>query len=97
MLSKGLLATVVAKEGKEKEVEDFLKNALELAKKEEKTVDWFAFKMDNETFGIFDTFEGEEGQEAHLNGEIASKLMENAKDLLRASPNIAKIDILAAK
>lgn len=97
MLSKGLLATVVAKEGKEKDVEEFLKNALELAKKEEKTVDWFAFKMDNETFGIFDTFEGEEGQEAHLNGEIASKLMENAKDLLRASPNIAKIDILAAK
>lgn len=97
MLSKGLLATVVAKEGKEKEVEDFLKNAVELAKKEEKTVHWFAFKMDEETFGIFDTFEGEEGQEAHLNGEIAAKLMENAKDLLRATPNIAKIDILANK
>lgn len=97
MLTKGLLATVVAKEGKEKDVEEFLKNALELAKKEEKTVHWFAFKMDAETFGIFDTFEGEEGQEAHLNGEIAEKLMANAKDLLRASPNIAKIDILAAK
>lgn len=97
MLSKGLLATVVAKEGKEKEVEDFLKSAVELAKKEEKTVNWFAFKMDEETFGIFDTFEGEEGQQAHLNGEIATKLMENAKDLLRATPNIAKIDILANK
>ncbi|MFD1096399.1 putative quinol monooxygenase [Salegentibacter chungangensis] len=97
MIKKGLLATVVAKEGKEKEVETFLENAVEMAKKEDKTIHWFAFKMDAETFGIFDTFEGEEGQKAHLNGEIAKKLMESAKDLLRATPNISKIDILAAK
>tara|TARA_R100000789_G_C2918326_1_gene125513 strand:+ start:248 stop:541 length:294 start_codon:yes stop_codon:yes gene_type:complete len=97
MVKKGLLATVVAKEGKEKDVEQFLASAVDLAKKEEKTIHWFAFKIDERTFGIFDTFNTEEGREAHLSGEIASQLMANAKELLNAEPNIQKIDILAAK
>lgn len=97
MITKGLLATVVAKDGKEKEVEDFLKSAVELAKKEDKTIDWFAFRIDRNTFGIFDTFNGEEGREAHLNGEIASQLMANAEKLLRSQPDIKKIDILGSK
>jgi len=97
MITKGLLATVVAKDGKEKEVEDFLKSAVELAKKEDKTIDWFAFKIDRNTFGIFDTFNEKEGREAHLNGEIASQLMAKAEKLLRSQPDIKKIDILGSK
>lgn len=97
MITKGLLATVVAKEGKEKNVENFLKDAVELAKKEDKTIDWFAFRINNNTFGIFDTFKAEDGREAHLNGEIASKLMENAEALLKSQPDIKKIDILGSK
>jgi len=34
------------------------------------------------TFGIFDTFEAEEGRQAHLNGPIAAALMANASALL---------------
>lgn len=97
MITKGLLATVVAKDGKENDVEYFLKNAVEMAKKEDKTIDWFAFKIDRNTFGIFDTFKGENGREAHLNGEIASQLMANADKLLKSKPEIKKIDILGSK
>ncbi|MEP6704266.1 MAG: hypothetical protein ABJB34_05625, partial [Acidobacteriota bacterium] len=48
-------------------------------------------------FGIFDTFEGEEGRDAHLNGKVAEALMANAADLLAEPPEINKVDILAAK
>ncbi len=97
MITKGLLARIVAKPGKEKEVEEFLKSALPLARKEELTIDWFAFKIDDSTFGIYDTFEGEEGQTAHLEGAIAAALMGKADELLSKPPVIEKIDVLASK
>ena len=92
-----LLAILKAKAGKENEVSKFLSDAVELAKKEEKTISWYSFQIDNNTFGIFDTFEGEDGRDAHLNGEIAEKLMASAEALLSEQPDIKKIDILAAK
>lgn len=97
MIKVGLLARVVAKKGKEKAVESFLEEAVSLAKKEEKTVTWYALRLDESTFGIFDTFEGEEGRKAHLEGEIAKALMANAPDLLAQDPVIEQVDILAAK
>lgn len=96
-VKKGLLARIEAKPGKEKEVEEFLKSALPLAKAEDLTIDWFAFKIDDSTFGIYDTFEGEEGQNAHLEGEIASALLAKADKLLANEPVIEKIDVLAYK
>lgn len=96
-ISKGLLARLEAKPGKEDEVAEFLKSALPMAKKEELTIDWFAFRIDESTFGIYDTFEGEEGQNAHLEGEIASALLAKADELLANEPTIEKIDVLASK
>lgn len=96
-INKGLLARIEAKPGKEDEVEEFLKSALPLAENEELTIDWFAFKIDESTFGIFDTFESEEGQKTHLEGEIASALLAKADELLASEPTIEEIDILAAK
>jgi len=95
--NKGLLARLEAKPGKEDDVEEFLKSALPLAQKEDLTIDWFAFKIDYSTFGIYDTFEGEEGQNAHLEGEIASALLAKADELLASEPTIEKIDVLASK
>ena len=40
MVTKGLLARLEAKEGKEEQVASFLKQALPLAQEEELTVDW---------------------------------------------------------
>ncbi len=97
MKKLGLLATLKAKSGKEQEVHDFIKGAVDLARKEDKTLTWYSFKIDENTFGIFDTFETEEGREAHLNGDIAKALMEHADRLLSEDPKIQKIEILSAK
>ncbi|WP_426671094.1 putative quinol monooxygenase [Mucilaginibacter sp. McL0603] len=92
-----LLAWLQAKPGKEQELSDFLKNALPLAQAETGTVSWYAWQIDDSVFGIFDTFEAEEGREAHLSGPIAAALMANADTLLAKPPVIEKLNILAAK
>ncbi len=92
-----LLARVVAKEGKEEAVENFLKSALPLAEAEPDTVRWYALKINKNTFGIFDTFITEDGRSAHLQGEIAKALMANAAELLASDPVIEFVDLLAVK
>ncbi|HEY4966087.1 MAG TPA: antibiotic biosynthesis monooxygenase [Puia sp.] len=92
-----LLARVEAKPGKEKTVSDFLKSALTLAQSEQQTVRWYGLKINETTFGIFDTFETEDGRSKHLQGEIAKALMANAAELLAKDPVIEFVDLLAVK
>ena len=92
-----ILARVEAKAGKEMEVLEFLKSALPLAEGEPGTVRWYALQIGPSTFGIFDTFETEEGRKAHLNGPIAAALMANASALLAKDPIIEMVDLLAIK
>lgn len=97
MVTVGLLVTLKAKPGKEAELASFLEGALPLAQQENDTTAWFAIKIDESTYGVFDVFPGDEGRQAHLNGPIAAALMEKADDLLSSAPDIKPIDILAAK
>ena len=92
-----LLARVEAKPGKEAVVAEFLKSALPLAEDEPDTVRWYALKINENTFGIFDTFETEDGRSAHLQGQIAAALMANASELLAKDPVIEFVDLLAVK
>jgi len=78
----GLLVTMKAKPGKDQEVTDFLLGGLPLVNQEPGTQSWYAFQVDERTFGIFDTFENEVGRQAHLTGEVAKALLANADDLL---------------
>ena len=66
MAKFGLLATMEAKPGKENEVEQFLRGALPLVQDEAGTVSWYAIRLGNSKFGIFDTFNDEAGRKAHL-------------------------------
>lgn len=93
----GLLATLEAKPGKGDELGAFLKQGRELAAAEEGTVTWYAFKISDTTYGIFDTFEGEEGRSAHLNGQIPAALGQVAADLLASDPDIKTVDVIAVK
>ncbi len=97
MNKKGLAVKLVAKPGKESAVEAFLNSGLALVNEEPMTTTWYAIKFSENTFGIFDTFESDEGRDAHLNGKVAEALMANAADLLAEPPKIEKIDIIAAK
>ena len=92
-----LLARVEAKPGKEAVVAEFLKSALPLAEAEPATVRWYGLKINENTFGIFDTFETEDGRSAHLQGQIAAALMANAAELLTKDPVIEFVDLLAVK
>ena len=92
-----LLATLEAKPEKADEVATFLTEALPLAEQEHETSSWFALRLGETTFGIFDTFADESGRDAHLSGAIASALMQKAPELLAADPDIRKVDVLAAK
>jgi quinol monooxygenase YgiN len=96
MMSKfGLLATLQARPGKEAEVEAFLKSAVPLVQAEGGTTTWYAFKIASSTFGIFDTFEDEQGRTAHIGGEVAKALFARAEELFVTSPDIKAVDILA--
>jgi quinol monooxygenase YgiN len=93
----GALATLEAKDGKADELAAFLTAGRELALAEEGTVTWYAFKIDSTTFGVFDTFESEDGRNAHFNGAIPAALGRVAPELLAKEPDIKQVDILAVK
>lgn len=97
MVKVGILARLVAKAGKEKEVANFLASALPLAQQEAKTTTWFAFRLSEREFGIYDAFPDEGGRNAHLEGPIAAALMAKAGELLAEPPRLDKVDVLAAK
>jgi quinol monooxygenase YgiN len=97
MAKYALYVTLKAKPGKEKDVEAFLKQGAEMAKKEAETVSWFGLKEDEGSYSVFDTFNDEAGRDAHLNGEIAKALMANAETLFSEAPKIHKINIVADK
>lgn len=93
----GLLVPLEAKAGKGDALGEFLEAGRELALAEQGTITWYAFKIDDTHYGIFDTFEDEEGRQAHLNGEIAKGLGQVADELLATPPEIAPVDVIAAK
>ena len=97
MVKVALLARLVAKPGKEEEVAAFLKSALPLAQAEKETTVWFAIRIGEREFGIFDAFPSDDGRKAHLNGPIAAALMAKASELLSEPPKIDQVDVLAAK
>jgi quinol monooxygenase YgiN len=93
----GFLALLEAKPGKAGELKALLETGRELSLAEPLTVDWYAFRVDEVTYGIFDTFEAEAGREAHLAGEIAKAFMAAAPNLLAKDPDVRPVDVIAVK
>ncbi len=97
MVTKGLLVTIEAKPGKERDVEEFLRGGQAIVEGEPATIAWFAIQMGPSTYGIFDVFPDEAGRQAHLSGQVAAALMERSDELFSQPPNIQQLDVLAAK
>ncbi len=93
----GFLARLEARPDKTAELASFLERGRELAAAEEGTVTWYAFRIDETTFGIFDTFETEEARDLHLNGQIPQALAGVAPELLATEPEIRPVEIVAVK
>jgi quinol monooxygenase YgiN len=92
----GLLARIEAKPEYAGQVEELLTGAVGLAREESGTLTWYAFKLGDTAFGIFDTFADEAGREAHLNGRIAAALGEAAATMLATAPVIDRVELLAS-
>ena len=97
MVTTGLIVRLEAKAGKENEVAAFLRDALPLVQDEAQTVAWFAVKGGASSFAIVDVFPDEDGRQAHLDGAVATALLEKASELLAEPPQIEHVDVLAAK
>ncbi|MBB3644057.1 quinol monooxygenase YgiN [Rhizobium sp. BK619] len=99
MTKFALYVPLEAKPGKEQEVADFLRSAIPLVNAEPGTISWYAIQEGPSSFAIFDTFDDEDGREAHLNGQVAAALKAKAEtgDLFAKPPQIHKLSILADK
>ena len=93
----GILALLEAKAGKGDELAAFLKSGRDLAVAEEGTVTWYAFKISDTSYGIFDTFATDDARTAHINGQIPAALAEVSADLLARAPDIQPVSLLAVK
>ena len=97
MIKLAFLARFEAKPGKEQAVAEFLEVALDMAKKESTTINWYAIRLSPTTFGVFDTFNDETGRERHLNGPIGQALMAKAPELFSSPPSIMPVEVLGTK
>jgi len=97
MVGVGLFVGLEAKPGKEEAVAQFLEGALPLVQQELQTTAWVALRLGSSRFAIFDTFPNEAGRDAHLAGQVAAALMQQAPEVLAAAPRIEKLDVLAHK
>jgi quinol monooxygenase YgiN len=93
----GILALLEAKAGKGDELAAFLKAGRDLAVAEEGTVTWYAFKISDTSYGIFDTFATGDARTAHINGQIPAALADVSADLLARAPDIQPVSLLAVK
>jgi quinol monooxygenase YgiN len=93
----GILALLEAKTGKGEQLAAFLKAGRDLAVAEEGTVTWYAFKISDTSYGIFDTFATSDARTAHINGQIPAALAQVSADLLARAPDIQPVNLLAVK
>lgn len=93
----GLLVKLKAKPETKEELEAWLLDMERHALDEPGTQSWYAFRIDELTFGIYDTFPDEDGRQDHIHGEIVKSLRSLQQELLAEPPRIRQVDLLAVK
>ncbi|MGQ0464378.1 MAG: putative quinol monooxygenase [Sporichthyaceae bacterium] len=96
-ITKGLLVTLEAAEGKEAAVEEFLHAGRSLVAEEPDTLAWFAVKLGPTTYAIVDFFPHDAGRTSHLQGKVGQALAARADELFAKAPVIEELDVLASK
>ncbi len=96
-VTKAILLTFKAKAGHEGEVEQFLRDARALVMEEPKTFAWWAVRLADGQYGVFDVFPDNAGRFAHLTGHVPRELARHSLTLLGSVPDMTMIDVLSAK
>jgi len=94
---KGLLLTFAPKTGNEDEVAEFLREARAIVEQEPGTIAWFALRMDDGRYGIFDAFPDDRSRFAHLAGRVPRELAKHGLELLGGLPDMDANGVLATK
>jgi len=97
LVTKGLWVPLEAKPGKEEDVARFLEGGQALVEDEPGTTAWFAVRLSESQFAIFDVFADESGRQAHLSGRVAEALGAQADELFAQPPDIQQADVIASK
>lgn len=95
--TKGMLLTFKAKQGHEREVEDFLQYAHEVVSNERTTTAWFAMRTADGEYALFDVFPGNEDRFMHLVGHVPRELAKQAFKLLGSMPELEMLNVQAEK
>lgn len=96
-VTKGLLLTLPAKEGHAGDVEQFLEGGREIVEEEPGTTAWFAIRMDENHYGIFDVFPDNGARFAHLTGRVPRELAKHVFQLLGGFPDMDMLSVLGCK
>lgn len=73
MSELAIWATLKVLPGKQEEAEKFFAFSKEVLDAEPGTTSFFAVKIDDETYGIFDTFTDQEALDVHIEGDSGKK------------------------
>lgn len=95
--TKGVLLTFKAKAGHDEDVERFLRDAQPMVAAEPATTAWFAVRLDDGRYGIFDVFPDEAGRLKHLAGRVPRELAKHALTLLGSLPAPDLLSVRAEK
>ena len=68
-----------------------------LVEDEPATTAWFAVRLSESQFAIFDAFSDDAGRQAHLSGRVAEALGAQADELFATPPDIKQVDVIASK
>jgi hypothetical protein len=96
VVTKGVLLTFNAKPDHEPAVEDFLSAARPIAEEEGGTTAWYALRMADGGFGIFDVFPSSLARLRHLTGRVPRELLTRGRSLLGGFPKVHLLDVVAA-
>jgi quinol monooxygenase YgiN len=102
-MGKANLIELNARDGKDTELGDFLRQGGALVRRTEpNTKCWYALEASGGRFAIFDTFAGPEGRAEHFGGQVAAALQQRAPVLVDGGwqqgvlGRVRSYDVLAA-
>lgn len=94
---KALFVRLIAQEGRGDEVQAFLRDGLAAVIEEPGTTTWYAVRLGDRDFAIFDTFPDDTARFAHLAGKVGRALIARTPELLDGMPKIEHAEVLAYK